>query len=171
MTDWRSIVEKHGPAVWQAAYRLLGNEADTADCFQETFVSALEVSRRQHVRNFSALLMHLATVRAMDQLRQRFRTSRFSANLTEVSEAVSSNPGPADQAQCEELAQKLRIALSRLPSQEAEVFCLRCFNRLSYRQIAQRLSIKKNVVGVLLHRARTKLRQLLRSVVVSEVSK
>jgi len=32
----------HGPLVWQTAWRLLGHEADAADCFQETFVSAME---------------------------------------------------------------------------------------------------------------------------------
>ncbi len=63
--DWQMIVKKHGPAVWQTAYRLLGNNTDAADCFQETFVSALEVSRRQRVRNFSALLVRLATTRAI----------------------------------------------------------------------------------------------------------
>ena len=69
--DWQGIVKKHGPLIWQTAYRLLGNHADAADCFQETFVSALQFSRRQRVRNFSALLAWLATARAIDRLRQR----------------------------------------------------------------------------------------------------
>jgi len=33
MTDWSQIVERHGPAVWRMAVRLLSNEADAADCF------------------------------------------------------------------------------------------------------------------------------------------
>ena len=76
MVDWQVIIKKHGPAVWQTSYRLLGNHADAADCFQETFVSALEFCRRQRVRNFSALLARLATARAIDQLQRRFRRSR-----------------------------------------------------------------------------------------------
>jgi len=31
--DWQLIVNEQGPLVWQTAYRLLGNEADAADCF------------------------------------------------------------------------------------------------------------------------------------------
>ncbi|MEJ2703700.1 MAG: sigma-70 family RNA polymerase sigma factor, partial [Sedimentisphaerales bacterium] len=73
MVDWNTIIEEHGPAVWQTAYRLLGNHADASDCFQETFVSALGFCRRQRVRNFPALLARLATARAIDQLRRRFR--------------------------------------------------------------------------------------------------
>jgi DNA-directed RNA polymerase specialized sigma24 family protein len=43
-------------------------------------------------------------------------------------------------------------------------------NGLSYRAIARQLGIKRNAVGVMLHRARQKLRGLLKSVVVSEES-
>ena len=59
--DWQSIVNDHGPLVRQTAYRLVGNEADAADCFQETFLAALEISRRQQVRNLCGLLLCLAT--------------------------------------------------------------------------------------------------------------
>ena len=156
MIDWQIIIEKHGPAVWQIAYRLLGNRTDAADCFQETFVCALELSRRQRIRNFSALLTWLATTRAIDQLRRRFRQS----HCTDASVAVPSiNPGPAQMAQQRELIGRLRMALSKLPPQEAQVFCLRYLNDMSYRQIAKALDIKTGAAGVLLHRARAKLRQ------------
>jgi RNA polymerase sigma-70 factor (ECF subfamily) len=56
----------------------------------------------------------------------------------------------------------LRKALAQLPPQEAQVFCLRYLNDMSYRQIAKQLNIKTNAAGVLLHRARAKLRQYLR---------
>jgi len=156
--DWQAIIEKHGPAVWQTAYRLLGDHADAADCFQETFVSALEISRRQHVRHFSAILVHLATTRAIDRLRQRFRQPRCSAAPADWAAVPGSNPGPAQQAQQRELATRLRKSLSQLPPQEAQVFCLRHLNDMSYRQIAKALGIKTNAAGVLLHRARAKLR-------------
>ena len=156
--DWQIIIEKHGAAVWQTAYRLLGNDSDAADCFQDTFVCALEVSQRQRVWNFSGLLTRLATTRAIDQLRQRFRQSKscISAELTALS---SKNPGPAQMAQQQELTARLRESLTQLPPQEAEVFCLRYLNDMSYRQIAKALGIKTNAAGVLLHRARAKLRQ------------
>jgi len=156
--DWQIIIEKNGPAVWQTAYRLLGNCTDAADCFQETFVSALELSQRQRVRNFSALLIRLATTRAIDQLRRRFRQSK-SCVRDELAAMSSTNPGPLQMVQQQELAARLRESLTHLPPQEAQVFCLRYLNDMSYRQIAKALGIKTNAAGVLLHRARTKLRQ------------
>jgi RNA polymerase sigma-70 factor (ECF subfamily) len=159
VVDWQVIINKHGPTVWRTSYRLLGNEADAADCFQETFISALEFSRRQHVRNFSALLVRLATARAIDQLRRRFRRSRRETDSADWNCMQSSNPSPAQQAQHKELSEDLRKSLSQLPSQEAEAFCLRYLNDMSYRQIANELGIKANAAGVLLHRARAKLRE------------
>jgi len=161
MIDWQWIINKHGLIVWKTACRLLDNHADAADCFQETFISALEVSQRQRVRNFSALLVRLATARAIDQLRRRFHKSRFCANKTDLAAVPSSNPGPAQQLQTQELAVKLREALAQLPQQEAQVFCLRYLNDMSYRQIAKELDIKTKTAGVLLHRARKKLRDFL----------
>lgn len=161
--DWQAIIKKHGPAVWRTAYRLLGNDADAADCFQETFVCVLEVSRRQRVRNFSALLVRVATSRAIDRLRQRIRRSQVHLNAADLTIIPSGNAGPVQELQMRELSGKLRKALGQLPPKEAEVFCLRCLNDMSYRQIAKELGIKANTAGVLLHRARTKLRDLVES--------
>ncbi|MHC4483026.1 MAG: RNA polymerase sigma factor [Planctomycetota bacterium] len=166
--DWRLIVRKHGPAVWQTAYKLLGNNAEAADCFQETFLCALEVSRRQRVRNFPALLARLATSRAINRLRQRIRESQRSTKSGDWADVPAANPGPAQQAQGRELAERLREALGQLQAQEAEAFCLRYFDDMSYRQIGKELGIKANAAGMLLHRARMKLRDILK--VKNEVS-
>lgn len=159
MVDWQVIIKKHGPAVWQISYRLLGNHADAADCFQETFVSALEFCRRQRVRNFPALLARLATARAIDQLRRRFRRSRSETDAADWTALQSKSPRPEERAQQKELTDGLRKSLSKLPPQEAQAFCLRYLNDMSYRQIANELGIKANAAGVLLHRARAKLRE------------
>ncbi len=157
--DWQIIIEKHGPAVWQTVYRLLGNNDDAADCFQDTFVCALEISQHQRVRNFSGLLTRLATTRAIDQLRRRFRQSHCNAVSADWDAVPSTSPGPAQMAQQQELAVRLRESLTQLPPQEAQAFCMRYLNDMSYRQIAKALGIKINAAGVLLHRARAKLRQ------------
>ena len=55
----------------------------------------------------------------------------------------------------------LRLALTRLPDGQAEAFCLRWIEGMSYEEISERLEIEPNHVGVLLNRARKRLRQLL----------
>lgn len=168
MMNWEAIVRRHSRSVWHAAYRLLGNDADAADCVQETFVSALAVSRREPVRDWPALLGRLATARALDRLRQRIRETGRIGATPQWSDLPSPEVGPAAHAEAAELAERLREALALLPHQQAEVFCLRHFDALSDRQIARQLALKNGTVRVLLHRARTRLRELLASVAAPE---
>ena len=156
--DWQAIVKEHGPIVWQTAYRLLANHSDTADCFQETFLAALEISRRQQIRNMAGLLQRLATTRAIDRLRQRTRQERH-ATAANPRPGNTGNYGPVENAQRRELGKRLRLAIAQLPPQEAKAFCLRYFSEMSYRQVARQLNIKANAAGVLLHRAKARLRE------------
>src|SRR4051794_38528890 len=73
MTDWEGIVRSHGRAVWRTAWRVLADSADADDCMQEAFVDAVELSRREPVRDWGRLLTRLATSRALDRLRRRIR--------------------------------------------------------------------------------------------------
>jgi RNA polymerase sigma-70 factor (ECF subfamily) len=158
--DWQAIVNEHGPLVWQTAYRLLGNHTDSADCFQETFLAALELSRRQPVRNMPGLLVRLATTRAIDRLRQRGRRERRQEEACDREE-TRAGVDPAGQAQTQELVRQLREAIGQLPAQEAKVFCLRYLNEMTYGQIARELSIGIDAVGVSLYRAKARLREAL----------
>ena len=161
MKDWQTIVDNFGPQVWATAYRLLGNHADAADCFQETFLSALEVSKREKIRNFPALLTRICTTRAIDQLRQRIRNSRRHIADADMDVIADAERHPGAQIGVEELSAQLQDAIAQLPEQEAQVFCLRHFNDMSYKQIAKQLGIRLSKTGVLLHRARKRLRALL----------
>ena len=49
MTNWDAIVANEGPLVWRVLWRLLGQREDVEECFQETFLAALMLSRREAV--------------------------------------------------------------------------------------------------------------------------
>lgn len=171
MTDWNSIVTLEGPAVWRSLWRLLGDETDVDECFQETFVAALQVSRRETVKSWPALLCRLATTRAMDCLRKRYLHARKRHKIDAVqqddsipdplSAVESPSAGPYDQAVLGELTERLRAALTRLPEKQAEIFSLHTLDGWSRPEIAARMMMTDNAVGVALHRARLLLRELL----------
>jgi RNA polymerase sigma-70 factor, ECF subfamily len=171
LKEWPVIVRQHSPLVWQTAYRLLANHADASDCFQETFVGAWEMACRQPVRNWPGFLQHLATARALDQLRGRRRAAKHLAGPTELGGITSIQSGPLAQAQSHELAAQLRRALAELPEQQSQAFCLRHLNGFSYEQIADALGITVSNVGVSLHRATERLRVILAPVLASESDK
>jgi len=159
--DWREIVVEHSPAVWRTARRLLGNGADAEDCVQDTFVTALEASSRQQVRNWAGFLQRIATHRALDRLRDRIRRSQRHEEPGDWANVASTGPEPARRAESAELADALRRAVAELPAQQAEVFSLREFSDLSYGEIAEELGISPSTAGVVLHRARGRLAEML----------
>ena len=161
MIDWPRLVREEGPQVWQVAYRLLGNHADAADCVQEAFTQALELSRRQAVTSWGGLLRRLATMQGLQRLRCRYREGPRTQVLAADRPTLSAEPGPVERAEATELAHELRKALTSLSEQEAAVFCLRFLEDLTYQEIADQLQLEVNTVGVTLHRARARLRKLL----------
>ena len=162
MVDWSQIVQQHGPLVWTTVYRLLRHDADAADCFQQTFLSALGLSRTRTIRNWPGLLQRLGTARALDALRQRLRQAQRLRPLLADVAASSGAPGPAQAAAVSELSDHLREALAQLDSRQAQVFCLICLDGLSYAETADQLGLSVSHVGVLLNRARLGLRERLR---------
>ena len=162
MVDWDDIIDREGPAVWRTVCRLLTHRADAEECFQETFVAALELWRRQPVRSARAVLQRLATARAVDRLRQRYRAgTRRDEGDDSADRAIDRSPSPLDRAAAAELAESLRNALAELPPKQADVFCLHCLDGFSYREVADALGMSVDDVGVTLHRARAKLREAL----------
>ena len=161
MIDWQDIVNLHREMVWRIAYRLLGNEADAADCFQDTFVSALQLSQRESVRHWPALLRRVATSRALDILRRRIRQRDRSETWCPDLPSCAPDDAPDRRLDNKELCDQLRWALAHLPEDQAQVFCLRHLEGLSYRRIARQTGQKTGAVGVILHRARKRLQELL----------
>lgn len=123
----------------------------------------LEVTRRQEVRNWAGLLQRLATSRGLDALRRRIRRETHLAEPADLTVLCGSDPTPPEKAQAVELGEQLRRALSHLPGPQAEAFCLRHLSEMSYEQVASQMGQSIDAVGVLLHRGRARLRELLMS--------
>jgi RNA polymerase sigma-70 factor (ECF subfamily) len=161
MTDWEAVVVQHVEIVRRTVYRLVGNDADAWDCVQETFLDAVRIDRREPVRNWPALLRHLATARALDLLRNRSRQRCRCSADADPAQATSREPNPSHQAEASELADRLRAAVGQLPRQQAQVFCLTCFEQITSEEVGQRLGISPTAARMLLSRARRRLHGLI----------
>lgn len=163
MANWERIVREHGGMVFGAAWRVLGNAADSEDVVQDVFLEAHRLQKVRTIRSWPGLLRRLATYRALDRLRQR----REVTSLDGVPLATSAD-GPEATAMNNELAERLRQVLPQLPEREGAVFCLRYFEDLSYQEIADLLDTSPGAVATALHKARAKLEALLSGVVKGE---
>ncbi len=161
MTDWDAVVGQHVEIVRRTVYRLVGNHADASDCVQDTFLEAVKIDRREPVRNWPALLRHLATARALDLLRVRCRQRQRRGPAADPALATSREPSPSCQAEASELAVRLRAAVGRLPRRQAVVFCLSCFEQMTSEEVGERLGTSPTAARMLLSRARRRLQRLL----------
>jgi RNA polymerase sigma factor (sigma-70 family) len=161
MTDWSFIVAEHGAAVWRTVYRLLDHHADALDCYQETFLAAWRFAEREPVADWAPFLISLATRRATDRLRQRYRDRARTVRSDGTNEPSSEAECPVGHATAVELMDRVREGIAELPEKQAQVFWLSCVEGLSHQEISDRLEIPPGEVRVVLHRARAQLAAIL----------
>ncbi|MGA2060020.1 MAG: sigma-70 family RNA polymerase sigma factor [Thermoguttaceae bacterium] len=156
LIDWNTLIRAHGSAVFGIAWRILGHAEDAEDVVQEVFAEAHRQSNGMEVECWAALLCRMATCRALDALRRR----RIAMPL-EADQIIAAKDVPEEKLAARELEARLRSAIKELPHRDAEVFCLRYFENLSHRQIAETLEISATAASTALSRARSRLEILL----------
>lgn len=155
--DWQHITQQHGPLVWQAVYRILQSHPESLDCCQDVMLEAYKRAQDKPIQNWPGFLRWLAVRRAIDRLRQRSQSeSRIETNH-EIELVATPSTSSSAALNMEELLKRLRSELASLPPQQSEAFWLRFVEQMSYVEIAEQLDIKTTAVGVLLHRARTRI--------------
>ena len=151
MDDWGRIVEQHADAVIGIAQRILGSVHDAEDVAQDVFCEAYQRRSSAAITNWSGMLRRMAVLRSIDRLRRSRPTVHLDASI----EGSSCDPSQAIIAQ--ELVERLRSSLARLPERQAAVFSLGYFEQLSRDEIASSLGISPDAVSTALYKARRKL--------------
>jgi RNA polymerase sigma-70 factor (ECF subfamily) len=154
------LMHRYAGAVYNLAYRMLGNAEDAEDASQEIFLRAytrLETFDRQ--RRFSTWLLSIGSNHCIDRLRRR----RFAwLTLDDAAFALPSRePGPERSALNNEGRAIVQQALAKLPEHYRVVTVLRYWNDLSYDEISQVTGLPESTIKTRLHRARHMLAQAL----------
>ena len=156
--ELEALFQAHHERIFRAAYRITGSPADAEDVLQTVF---LRLARSQGTWDFSenpaAYLSRAAINAALDLVRKRGRIVGLDDLAQEPRESGASNP--ESQHVDRELQKLIRQAVSRLGATAAEMFVLRYYEGHDNREIAKLMGTSQMVVGVVLHRARTKLRK------------
>lgn len=164
VTEPPSEVERlfraHHDRVFRAAHRITGSPADAEDVLQTVF---LRLVRNEETFDLSenpeAYLSRAAINASLDLLRSRARARPVDLGERDV-ESVPSHLQDPESAQADrELHRLIRQAVAGLGKTAGEMFVLRYYEGFDNQEIAKMLSTSPMVVGVVLHRARTKLRK------------
>lgn len=154
-----AIFRQHHAQVFRAAYRITGSASDAEDVLQTVFLRLLGLERGGTLSETPGSYLHRAAVNAALDLVRNRRTWK-SAPVEEL-EHLPEDPerGPERQREDQELAGRVRQALSELSPRMAEIFALRYFEGYDNHEIARMLNASRSTVAVLLHRARRRLKK------------
>jgi RNA polymerase sigma-70 factor (ECF subfamily) len=166
------LVDRHGRAVFNIAYRLLGNRQEAQDLAQETLWRAYRgLDGFDLARPLAPWLYRITTNLSLNRL-QRRPPPAVSLDEPPVTgegqlqlQVADPGAGPAEHLRQAEVQNRLRGAILDLPPSDRAVIELRHFQGLSYKEIAAVTGDSLSSVKSRLFRARRKLRTHLADLV------
>lgn len=157
------LFHRHSDRVFRTAYRVTGSPADAEDVLQTVF---LRVARDQETaetaENAEAYFSRAAINASLDLLRSRKRSRAVALDDVENRASIASfvsQENPESNHEDRELRELIREAVAKLGATAGQMFAMRYFEGYGNADIARMMNTSPLVVGVTLHRARTRLRK------------
>lgn len=158
--ELEALFQAHHGRVFRAAQRITGSAADAEDVLQTVFLRLLKGQENYDLsQNPEAYLSRAAINASLDLLRTRNRSKSVALEDVDAEALASRFQSPEAEHTDRELHTLVRTAVSRLGKTAGEMFVLRYYEGFDNKEIAALLNTSPLVVGVVLHRARTKLRK------------
>ncbi|MEP6821929.1 MAG: sigma-70 family RNA polymerase sigma factor [Chthoniobacterales bacterium] len=165
---FEQLVQRHQALVTGTVARMLGNNSEVEDIAQQVFVRVWKSASRYVPRaKFTTWLLKITRNLVFNELRRRKRhitvalASELGAEETPLRDERGQTP---DEALLEsELKGAIESAIQMLPETQRMAVILRRHEELSYEDIAEVLDQTVPAVKSLLFRARTQLRERLKT--------
>jgi RNA polymerase sigma-70 factor (ECF subfamily) len=159
------LVEAHQASVFGTVLRIVYDREVAAEVSNRAFFRAYEhLDSFDDSRPLRPWLVRIATHEALNELRTSRRDSDHvvsgEAGAIELEQLIGA-PDPAEILPRRERSAAIRAAVDRLPEAQRVVVVLRYFADQSYADIAEATQQTVNNVGVILLRARERLRREL----------
>ncbi len=161
----RDVYQRHAPAVFGLALRVLANETLAEDVTQDVFVRLWQQPTRFDPERgqLRAYLLAMAHSRAVERVRSEESLRRRHRSVAEEP-TVNTAPDPEHLVIDADAGAAVRKALSELPTLQRIPIELAYFEGLSYRQVATRLEEPEGTVKYRIRCGMQKLRAALREV-------
>ena len=150
---FEAIYTAYFTRVYRYALRLCKNETEAEELTSEVFIKAL--SRIDSFRGECDIFSWLCSI-AKNFFVSKIRREKPRADIDEL-ETLTDGGSLADMLEDSETAMRLHERLHILDEPYKEVFSLRVFGELSFKQIAHLFGKTENWACVTYHRARSKL--------------
>ena len=171
------LVRRYQDRLYPTILRLLGSPEDAQDVLQDSFVRAFEKLDQFHGESsFYTWIYRIAVNLALSEYRRHRQRGRDRwsdpASLSLAAEPVDDSPETDPAIALERVERELIVqtALNELGPEHRAVVVLKDFDGRRYEEIASLLEIPIGTVRSRLHRARSELRERLRSLVDADVA-
>ena len=152
------LVSQYQRPVYNAAYRILGNEDDAADTTQTVFLKVFEhIVDYDPKFKFFSWVYRIAINESLNQVKKR----RKQEPLADSQE--STWQGPAEVLESTRLCQRVQGALMTLNVDYRSVVVLKHISGCSYQQISEILQLPVKTVKSRLYTARQMMKKTLQS--------
>lgn len=168
MAAFEQLVERHQALVAGTIGHMLGDNSDVEDLAQQVFVRLWKSAKRYTPRaKFTTFLLTITRNLVFNELRRRKRHGTVPLQTEPDGEEMQlkdeQGSTPAASMLEHELQAAVESAIAELPETQRMALVLRRYQDLSYDEIAVVLKQSVPAVKSLLFRARTELRERLRS--------
>jgi RNA polymerase sigma-70 factor (ECF subfamily) len=152
---FNNLVWMYQTAVYNLAYRMMGEHMEAEDAAQETFVRAyMRLSTYDPQRKFASWLLAIASHYCIDRLRRRRLTWVSLDDLPPWGQPAAGGNQPEATALQREMRDELHELLGKLSPDYRAVVILYYWYDLSYREIAEVLNMTESAIKSRLFRAR-----------------
>ena len=155
-----TLFRAHHDRVFRTAHRITGSPADAEDVLQTIFLRLVKGQAEYDLsENPAAYLSRAAINASLDLMRSRSRVRLVEPGDVGLEGLESRWQNPEAEHADRELQALIRQAVAGLGKTAGEMFVLRYYEGYDNQEIAKMLDTSQMVVGVVLHRARTRLRK------------
>lgn len=168
---FEQLMRRHNARVYRAARAILRDDSEAEDVMQDAYVRAYEHLHEFEGRaRFSTWLTRIAVHEALARVRRGKRLTALDAHAQEPAMITRPESSPEQQLSDVELRTAIEAAVAKLPDDFRSVFVLRAVEGMSGAETAECLGIPEETVKTRLHRARTRIQEMLQRDVESEYS-
>jgi RNA polymerase sigma-70 factor (ECF subfamily) len=164
---FEQIIRRYNQRIFRIGMSVLGNEAETEDAMQNTYINAY-----QHLAAFegrSSFATWITRIMLNECLGQKKKKQRYPAAMDNDLLNSVSMATPEYLYKNKELSGILEDVITRLPEKYRLVFILREVEEISVRDVSDLLNIGETNVKVRLNRAKIMLREKLNGYIKGSV--
>jgi RNA polymerase sigma-70 factor (ECF subfamily) len=159
---FEQLMRRNNRRVYRAALAIVKDDREAEDVMQDAYVRAYEhLGEFQGRARFSTWVTRIAVHEALARTRRRGRHESLDSLSEDAAMPPTNQPTPEESTSDREMRVVLERAIGSLPDDFRAVFMLRAVEEMSGGETAACLGIPEDTVKTRLHRARSRLQEIL----------